>query len=58
MSLQEVRAGYVGEAFHSVYLEGLSVSEACTSQTEDYIAGEISADELVELTRARYGLAK
>lgn len=56
MSTPSIRAQRVSEANHSVYLEGLAVSPEYASDTEHYIAGEISADELVRITRARYGL--
>lgn len=56
MSTRSMRAEWVAEANHSVYLEGLTVSSDYAADAEHYIAGEISADELVSITRARYGL--
>lgn len=56
MSTSALRAQWVAEADHSVYLEGLTVSSEHKANTEQYIAGEISADELVKITRSRYGL--
>ncbi|HEY4534954.1 MAG TPA: hypothetical protein VIG71_03170 [Enteractinococcus sp.] len=56
MSTSALRAQWVAEADHSIYLEGLTVSSEYKAHTEQYIAGEISADELVEITRSRYGL--
>lgn len=59
MSVQEqtMRGTWVNEAQHSVFLEGLSVSRELVDDTDDYIVGQISADELVAQTRARFGLA-
>lgn len=56
MSTQAHRAEWVSEANHSVYLEGLTVSSEYAENSQRYIAGKISADELVKVTRARYGL--
>ena len=56
MSTRSMRAEWVAEANHSVYLEGLTVSSDYAADAEHYIAGEISADELVSITRARYAL--
>jgi len=56
VSTPALRAQWVAEADHSVYLEGLAVSSEYKANTNQYIAGEISADELVEITRSRYGL--
>lgn len=57
MTIQDVRQDWANEASHSVYLEGLEVSAEYSSDSDDYVAGEISAEELVRMTRARYGLA-
>lgn len=56
MTIQDMRQDWVNEASHSVYLEGLMVSSEYNASSEEYVAGEISADELVRLTRARFGL--
>lgn len=56
MTEQEMRQDWVNEANHSVYLEGLTVSSEYSAASEDYVAGQISADELVRLTRSRFGL--
>lgn len=56
MSTAELRAQWVAEAEHSLFLEGLSMSSEHKATAERYIAGEISADELVRMTRLRYGL--
>jgi len=56
ISTPALRAQWVAEADHSVYLEGLTISTAHKVNADQYIAGEISADELVKLTRSRYGL--
>lgn len=57
MTIQDMRQDWVNEANHSVYLEGLMVSTEYSAASEEYVAGEISADELVRMTRARFGLA-
>ncbi|GAA2033467.1 hypothetical protein GCM10009720_12490 [Yaniella flava] len=56
MSTPALRAQWVEEADHSVYLEGLTASSEYKANADQYIAGEISADELVKITRSRYGL--
>lgn len=56
MTAQEMRQNWVTEATHSAYLEGLVVSAEYEAASEEYVAGEISADELVRMTRARFGL--
>jgi hypothetical protein len=56
MTIQDMRQDWVTEASHSVYLEGLMVSSEYNAASEEYVAGEISADELVRMTRARFGL--
>ncbi|MHA2790116.1 antitoxin VbhA family protein [Corynebacterium sp. S7] len=47
---------WADQAKHSLSLEGLRASKEFNSDTDSYIAGEISADQLVEKTRARFGL--
>ncbi|WP_313811020.1 hypothetical protein [Glutamicibacter sp.] len=56
MSTLETRTSWVEEANHSVYLEGLTVSAEYVEESQNYVAGKISADELVRITRERYGL--
>ncbi|GEB98288.1 antitoxin VbhA family protein [Corynebacterium flavescens] len=56
MSSQQQRAEWVSQAEHSLYLEGLLVSAEHHSNAESYVAGKISADELVAITRSRFGL--
>lgn len=56
MSTLETRTSWVEEANHSVYLEGLTVSAEYAEESQNYVAGKISADELVRITRERYGL--
>lgn len=46
----------VDQARHSAVLEGLMVSKEFVADSESYVAGEISSDELVRLTRERFGL--
>ena len=53
---QNLRQKWVSKASHSAYLEGLTVSSDYASDSETYVAGEISASELVRVTRERYGL--
>lgn len=54
---KDQRQSQVSQATHSALLEGLMVSSAFQRDSDDYVAGTISADELVELTRERFGLA-
>lgn len=56
MSTREQRSTLVAQASHSALLEGLLTSHELSEDSDDYIAGEITADELVEMTRARFGL--
>lgn len=56
MTNHDMRQEWVNEASHSVYLEGLMVSSEFNADSKEYVAGEISADELVSMTRARFGL--
>ncbi|MFV0320641.1 MAG: hypothetical protein ACK5IN_09855 [Microbacterium sp.] len=46
----------VAEAIHSGEMEGLQVDPATRADAQEYVAGRISSDELVERARARYGL--
>lgn len=46
----------VAEAVHSNEMEGLTISDACRADAQEYIAGVIDSDELVARARARYGL--
>ncbi|WIM67473.1 hypothetical protein QP027_10260 [Corynebacterium breve] len=57
MHSQETRASLAKQATHSLYLEGLLPSPDHTNDTKSYVAGEITADELVSMTRARFGLS-
>ncbi len=50
------RAHRVDEAIHSGEMEGLHVTEATRADADEYVAGRIDSDELVERVRARYGL--
>ncbi|QZY51404.1 antitoxin VbhA family protein [Leucobacter tenebrionis] len=56
MSTTNPRGEWVSQAKHSAFLEGLRVSQTFQEESEEYIAGAISSDELVEMTRARFGL--
>lgn len=47
----------VAEAIHSGEMEGLRVTPATQADAADYIAGQITSDELVARIRARYGLS-
>lgn len=58
MSTQEQRESVVDQTVHNALLEGLNVSPAFQRDSNDYIAGTISANELVDLTRERFGLSK
>lgn len=57
MNEKDQRQSLVSQATHSAVLEGLMVSSAFQRDSDEYVAGTISADELVELTRERFGLA-
>lgn len=52
------RDDWVSQAKHSALLEGLKVSQVFQSESDEYVAGTISSDELVEITRARFGLVR
>ncbi|ROQ56072.1 hypothetical protein EDF36_3121 [Rathayibacter sp. PhB152] len=51
-----VRRERIETAVHSAAMEGLAVTEEWREDAADYVAGEIDESELVERTRARYGL--
>ncbi|MGO1319456.1 MAG: antitoxin VbhA family protein [Galactobacter sp.] len=51
------RADVVDRARHNVMLEGLQVSREFSEDSDRYVAGQISASELLQQTRARYGIA-
>ncbi|MFU0544044.1 antitoxin VbhA family protein [Gardnerella vaginalis] len=53
---QKFRLENVAIALSSAKLEGGTVSSACLADTRKYIRGSISADELISITRKRYGL--
>ncbi|WP_448855476.1 antitoxin VbhA family protein [Corynebacterium camporealensis] len=53
---QEKRKRQVAEAIHSIEMEKLTVPAESKADAEDYIAGKINADDLIERVRARYGL--
>lgn len=57
MTVTDARRDWTDEAVHSAYLEGLLVSAEFFEDSEDYVAGEITAEELVRRTRERYGIA-
>lgn len=46
----------VRESLHSAAMEGLPVSEAARTDSEEYVAGVITSAEVVARARARYGL--
>ncbi|MGW2092034.1 antitoxin VbhA family protein [Promicromonospora sukumoe] len=50
------RQRVVEEAMHSNEMEGLQVTDAARADAVAYVSGRIDEDELVRLTRARYGL--
>lgn len=56
MVSQSQRSSWLEQANHSLYLEGLLTSKEYDGDAESYVAGTISADQLVEKTRARFGL--
>ncbi|AGG65869.1 antitoxin VbhA family protein [Corynebacterium callunae] len=56
MHSQERRSTWVAQANHSLYLEGLLTSKEYDGDANSYVVGKISADQLVEKTRARFGL--
>ncbi|WP_293955000.1 hypothetical protein [uncultured Corynebacterium sp.] len=56
MNSQAQRSDWIDQANHSLYLEGLLTSNEYKGDADSYVAGTISADQLVEKTRARFGL--
>jgi excisionase family DNA binding protein len=50
------RQRVVEEAMHSNEMEGLPVTDATRADAVAYVSGKIDEDELVRLTRSRYGL--
>ncbi|WP_285107613.1 helix-turn-helix domain-containing protein [Promicromonospora sp. MEB111] len=50
------RQRIVEEAIHSNEMEGLQVTAAARADAVAYVSGKIDEDELVRITRARYGL--
>jgi hypothetical protein len=53
----ERRRAIIASARASVEAEGLEPSSAFDADAEQYIAGTVSADELVARAEARYGAA-
>lgn len=53
---QARRQQEVAASAHSIRLEGGEVSAEWWQEAEQYIAGKITADDLVNLARQRYGL--
>ncbi|MFJ6419034.1 hypothetical protein [Paeniglutamicibacter sp. NPDC091659] len=56
MTMTEQRRNWVIEAAHSMSLEGLEVSDDYRAESEEYVAGKVTSDELVRKARARFGL--
>ncbi|GAA4699693.1 DNA binding domain-containing protein, excisionase family [Promicromonospora umidemergens] len=50
------RLRIVEEAMHSNKMEGLPVTDAARSDAVAFVSGKIDEDELVRITRARYGI--
>lgn len=50
------RADAAAQSLHSAELEGGSVTPATRDDTERYVAGEITAQELQRAVRDRYGV--
>lgn len=50
------RQRIVEEAIHSNEMEGLPVTDAARADAVAFVSGKIDEDELVRITRARYGL--
>lgn len=57
LNSQTQRSVWVEQAKHSLYLEGLLTSAEYNEDAERYVSGAISADQLVEKTRARFILS-
>lgn len=56
MTMTEQRSKWVNEAAHSMSLEGLEVSDEYRAESEEYVTGKVTSDELVRKARARFGL--
>ncbi|AXH37457.1 hypothetical protein DVJ78_17910 (plasmid) [Humibacter sp. BT305] len=54
---RDERERRVEEMIHSGEMEGLHVTAATRADADEYVAGRIDSDELVERARARYGLS-
>jgi hypothetical protein len=50
------RARSVAEGIYSAAMEGADVTDEYRHDADEYVAGRIDADELVDRTRSRYGL--
>jgi len=53
---RDERERRVEEMVHSGEMEGLHVDRETRADADEYVAGRIDSDELVERARARYGL--
>ena len=51
------RTRWVDEALHSLAMPGFDVTSETLEGAAEFIAGDITSDELVTRARARYGLA-
>lgn len=56
MTKTEQRSKWVNEAAHSMSLEGLEVSDDYRAESQEYVAGKVTSEELVRKARARFGL--
>lgn len=56
ITIAEQRYAWVKEAIHSMSLEGLEVSDEFRAESEKYVAGKVTSDELLGKVRARIGL--
>lgn len=52
----ESRARLVGMTFHSWAIEGAEISLETKADLVEFAMGDISSDEAIRRTRARYGL--
>jgi excisionase family DNA binding protein len=50
------RQRIVEEAIHSNKMEGLPITDAARADAVAFVSGKIDEDELVRITRARYGI--
>jgi hypothetical protein len=50
------RAKIIGDGIHSLAMEGLAVTPETKADAAEYIAGNITMDELGRRVRARYGI--